>query len=162
MTSNYVQKVDVKLPDGARLNQVLGIVLQLVGLGLIAAAVFGSYYVFIAVGVFLIAGIVLTQRFYSTAKSFEYDYNETRLVIARSNILGHKRRLLEIVYSDVTEFTVFRDAVSHDDIVAAADVHSDDVKAVVFAAEGKTYRLLFSPDEYLTILLSDRLRSGDK
>ena len=110
----------------------------------------------------MIAGIVLTQRFYSTAKSFEYDYNETRLVIARSNILGYKRRLVEIVYSDVTEFTVFRDAVSHDDIVAAADVHSDDVKAVVFAAEGKTYRLLFSPDEYLTILLSDRLRSGDK
>lgn len=40
-------------------------------------------------------------------------------------------------------------------------MHSPDVKALVFAAGDGEYRLLFTPDDYMTALISDRLRASD-
>lgn len=69
MTENYVQKVEIPLRKGARRDQILGIVFQLMGLGLIPVAIFFNYFVFIAVAVPIALGVWLTQRFYSTARS---------------------------------------------------------------------------------------------
>lgn len=160
MTNQYVQTVEVDLRQGARRDQILGIVLQLLGLGLILAGVFVSYYFFIAVAFALAVGIYLTQRFYSTAKQFEYDFNNERLVISRTNIVNHRRRILEIVYGDVKSFTYFRDVVFPTDIVATGKATAQDVKAMIFTADGKEMRLLFEPDDYMALLISERLRRG--
>lgn len=162
MSEQYVQRVDVPLRSGARRDQILGIALQLLGLGMIAVAVFYSWYAFIAVAAFLGAGIWLTQRFYGTARQYEYDYSEERLVISRTNIVNHRKRILEIVFEDVLFFTYFRDVAFEDDIIAADDLHSEEIKAIGFKAEGRNFRLLFRPDDYLTALLSERLRMSVK
>lgn len=161
MTENYVQKVEIPLRKGARRDQILGIVFQLMGLGLIPVAIFFDYLVFIAVAVPIALGIWLTQRFYSTAREFEYAFTGKRLVISRTNIVGRGRRMLEIAFSDVKSFTRFYDIAIQGDFVAAEDLHSPDVKALVFAAGEGEYRLLFTPDDYMTALISDRLRASD-
>lgn len=161
MTENYVQKVEIPLRKGARRDQILGIVFQLIGLGLIPVAIFFDYLVFIAVAVPIALGIWLTQRFYSTAREFEYAFTGKRLVISRTNIVGRGRRMLEIAFSDVKSFTRFYDIAMQGDFVAAEDLHSPDVKALVFAAGDGEYRLLFTPDDYMTALISDRLRASD-
>lgn len=161
MTENYVQKVEIPLRKGARRDQILGIVFQLMGLGLIPVAIFFNYLVFIAVAVPIALGIWLTQRFYSTAREFEYAFTGKRLVISRTNIVGRGRRMLEIAFSDVKSFTRFYDIAIQGDFVAAEDLHSPDVKALVFAAGDGEYRLLFTPDDYMTALISDRLRASD-
>lgn len=161
MTENYVQKVEIPLRKGARRDQILGIVFQLMGLGLIPVAIFFDYLVFIAVAVPIALGIWLTQRFYSTAREFEYAFTGKRLVISRTNIVGRGRRMLEIAFSDVKSFTCFYDIAIQGDFVAAEDLHSPDVKALVFAAGDGEYRLLFTPDDYMTALISDRLRASD-
>ncbi len=161
MTENYVQKVEIPLRKGARRDQILGIVFQLMGLGLIPVAIFFDYLVFIAVAVPIALGVWLTQRFYSTAREFEYAFTGKRLVISRTNIVGRGRRMLEIAFSDVKSFTRFYDIAIQGDFVAAEDLHSPDVKALVFAAGDGEYRLLFTPDDYMTALISDRLRASD-
>lgn len=161
MTENYVQKVEIPLRKGARRDQILGIVFQLMGLGLIPVAIFFDYLVFIAVAVPIALGIWLTQRFYSTAREFEYAFTGKRLIISRTNIVGRGRRMLEIAFSDVKSFTRFYDIAIQGDFVAAEDLHSPDVKALVFAAGDGEYRLLFTPDDYMTALISDRLRASD-
>lgn len=162
MTNQYVQIVDVELRKGARRDQIGGIVLQLLGIGLILVAVFVSYYSFIAVGILLAAGIYLTQRFYSTAKQFEYDFSTERLVISRTNIVNRRKRILEVVFPDVTSFTYFKDMIMEGDIIATDNARGEDVKTMTFRADGKEFRLLFSPDDYLSELIGDRLRAGDK
>lgn len=161
MTENYVQKVEIPLRKGARRDQILGIVFQVMGLGLIPVAIFFDYLVFIAVAVPIALGVWLTQRFYSTAREFEYAFTGKRLVISRTNIVGRGRRMLEIAFSDVKSFTRFYDIAIQGDFVAAEDLHSPDVKALVFAAGDGEYRLLFTPDDYMTALISDRLRASD-
>lgn len=161
MTENYVQKVEIPLRKGARRDQILGIVFQLMGLGLIPVAIFFNYLVFIAVAVPIALGIWLTQRFYSTAREFEYAFTGKRLVISRINIVGRGRRMLEIAFSDVKSFTRFYDIAIQGDFVAAEDLHSPNVKALVFAVGDGEYRLLFTPDDYMTALISDRLRASD-
>ena len=161
MTENYVQKVEIPLRKGARRDQILGIVFQLMGLGLIPVAIFFDYLVFIAVAVPIALGVWLTQRFYSTAREFEYAFTGKRLIISRTNIVGRGRRMLEIAFSDVKSFTHFYDIAIQGDFVAAEDLHSPDVKALVFAAGDGEYRLLFTPDDYMTALISDRLRASD-
>lgn len=161
MTENYVQKVEIPLRKGARRDQILGIVFQLMGLGLIPVAIFFNYFVFIAVAVPIALGVWLTQRFYSTAREFEYAFTGKRLVISRTNIVGRGRRMLEIAFSDVKSFTRFYDIAIQGDFVAAEDLHSPDVKVLVFAAGDGEYRLLFTPDDYMTALISDRLRASD-
>lgn len=161
MTENYVQKVEIPLRKGARRDQILGIVFQLMGLGLIPVAIFFNYFVFIAVAVPIALGVWLTQRFYSTAREFEYAFTGKRLIISRTNIVGRGRRMLEIAFSDVKSFTRFYDIAIQGDLVAAEDLHSPDVKALVFAAGDGEYRLLFTPDDYMTALISDRLRASD-
>ena len=78
MTDIYVQREEVALRKGARRDQILGMVLQLAGLGLIPVAVFFSYWVFFAVAVALAGGIWLTQRFYSSPKEYEYAFTGTK------------------------------------------------------------------------------------
>lgn len=158
MTDYYVQKVDIPLRKGARRDQILGIVFQLLGIGLIPVAIFYSYWVFVAVAIPILCGVWLTQRFYSTVKEYEYAFTGKRLVVSRTNIVGRGRRMLEIAFKDVKSFTYFYDIVINGDFVATEDLHSPEVKAIVFTAGGSEYRLLFSPDEYLTALLGDALR----
>ena len=64
--------------------------------------------------------------------------------------------MLEIALADVRSFTGFYDMVLSGDFLAAENVNSGDVKAMTFVAGGTEYRLLFSPDVYLTELLSER------
>lgn len=162
MTDYYVQKVDIPLRKGARRDQILGIVLQLLGIGLIPVAIFYSYWVFVAVAVPILFGAWLTQKFYSTVKEYEYAFTGKRLVVSRTNIVGRGRRMLEIAFADVKAFTHFYDIVVEGDFVAAGDTHSPDTKVMVFEAGGSEYRLLFTPDDYLTALLGDALRRKDR
>ena len=70
--------------------------------------------------------------------------------------------MLEIALGDVTSFTGFYDMVMQGDLIAAANVNSDEVKALTFRVDEREYRLLFSPDVYLTTLLSEKLKKDKK
>ena len=48
------------------------------------------------------------------------------------------------------------------DLIAAANVNSEEVKALTFRVDEREYRLLFSPDGYLTTLLSEKLKKHKK
>lgn len=162
MTQSYVQKAEVELRKGARRDQILGIVFQLMGLGLIPVAVVVTYWMFFGVGAALGFGIWLTQRFYSSPREFEYAFTGSKLIVSRTNLLGRGRRMLEIALGDVTSFTGFYDMVMQGDLIAAANVNSDEVKALTFMVDEREYRLLFSPDVYLTTLLSEKLKKDKK
>lgn len=160
MTDIYVQREEVALRKGARRDQILGMVLQLAGLGLIPVAVFFSYWVFFAVAVALAGGIWLTQRFYSSPKEYEYAFTGTKLVVSRANIAGRGRRMLEIALSDVRSFTGFYDILTERDFLAAESANMPEIKAMTFAVGDGVYRLLFAPDDYMTALISEKLRAG--
>lgn len=157
MTNLYVQKEEVALPAGARYNQIFGIILQLIGLGLIAVVVVYSLYALIAVAALVAAGLYLTQRFYSNARKYEYAFNETRLLVVKTNLVGQTKQIANVAFVSVLEFSHFADSVGVNDIVAAADVSSSEVRALVFGDGTTKSRLLFAPDEYLTGLINDLL-----
>lgn len=159
MTTQYVQTCEVALRRGARRDQILGMVFQLMGLGMIPIAIYLSYWVFIAVAVPIIFGAWLTQRFYSSAREFEYAFTGSRLIVSRTNIAGRGRRMLDIALSDVTSFSKFYDMVMPGDLVAAENVNEKEVCALIFRAGGSEFRLLFSPDGYLTALLKEKFRN---
>ena len=162
MTERYVQKVEAEPRKGARRDQILGIVLQLRGLGLIPVAIFVTEWMAFGVAVAFVFGIWLTQRFYSSPREYEYAFTGSKLIVSRANILGRGRKMLEIALADVRSFTGFYDMVLPGDFLAAENVNSGDVKAMTFVAGGTEYRLLFSPDVYLTELLSEKLRNKEK
>lgn len=157
MTNLYVQQEEVALPAGARYNQIFGIILQLIGLGLIAVAVVYSLYALIAVAVTAGAGIYLTQRFYSNARRYDYAFNQTRLLVVKTNLVGQTKQIANVTFDSVTDFSRFADSVAATDIVAVGDVSSSDVRVLVFGDGNSASRLLFAPDEYLTGLIEGRL-----
>lgn len=162
MTERYVQKVEVELRHGARRDQILGIVFQLMGLGLIPVAIYLNYWVFAAAGVALAFGIWLTQKFYSTPREYEYALSGSRLIVSRANLVGRGRRMLEIALADVSSYDGFYDMQMPSDFVAAGSVNAPGVKVIVFTAEGTEHRLLFEPDDYLHALLLSKLRSEQR
>ena len=162
MTERYVQKVDVELRKGARRDQILGIVLELMGLGLIPVAIYVNYWVFAAAAVAFAFGVWLMQKFYSSPKEYEYAFGGSRLVISRANILGRSRRMAEIALADIRSFEGFYDMVMPGDIIAAENTHTEDVKALVFSAGGREHRLLFAPDVYLVTLLNEKLKGAGR
>lgn len=160
MTERYIQKVEVAVSKTARRDQIIGLVFQLLGLGLIPISILYSYWVFFGVGALIGVGIWFTQRFYSSAKEYEYAFTGTRLIISRTNLLGKGRRVTEIALGDVRTFTRFYDTVTPRDILAAESAGHSDIKAMTFLSAGEEHRLLFAPDEYMAILIGDALRAG--
>lgn len=158
MTNTYIQQEETALPQGARYNQIFGIVLQLIGLGLIAVVVVYSLYALIAVVALFAAGLWLTQRFYSLARKYEYAFNEKRLLVVKTNLVGQTKQIANVEFSAVSEFGHFSDTVYATDTVATGDPSASGVRVLIFGGETAKSRLLFAPDEYLTTLIDDRLK----
>lgn len=159
MNSQYRQTVEVGTPKKIKTYQVLSLFLNLLGLGLIAAAITASYYIFIGVGVLIGIGLWLSQLYYSSTKQFEYDVNDKRLVICKTNIAGRKNRVADILFADVTQYGHFSDIAIDGDLIATSDIQKAEIRCLVFNIDGKQHRLLFEPDGYLDALLNYTLNA---
>ncbi len=157
MTDNYVQKLSIDTPKKERIKHTAGTVLKLMALGLIVVAVFASYYVFIAVAVLFVLGMVLCQLYNNNAKEYEYDFNALRLVVCKTNMLGKRERKLEVLFDDVKNFCPFTDIATADDLIFCQSAGEQGVYALTFLFEQKELRLLLQPDTYLVALIEETL-----
>ena len=162
MSANYVQSVEVKLPEGARFAQIFGIVLQLLGLGLIAVAVLYSPYAAIAVVALFLAGGAMTWRFYSAARKFDYSASDIRLAVIKTNLVGQSKIIADIRYDMMIAFELFRDAASAGDIVATGALSDPGVYAATCRGDAGEFRVLFAPDEYLVSLIKDAVSAAKR
>ncbi len=158
MTELYVQNVENPLNGNARKKQILGVVLTLLGVGLAVVAFAVSYYAFIGTGVLIIFGTLVTMSYNRTIKSFEYGCNTTRLIFSVTTVISRTERKIDILLDDVLEYGKFDDLVSVGDYVMCPDTKEMGVKALVFSVDGKTERVLFTPDDYMHAFLKETLK----
>ncbi|MEG2540868.1 MAG: hypothetical protein RSB59_03745 [Clostridia bacterium] len=158
MTEQYIQKVEVGLPRGARKKQIGGLVVSLASLGFIALSIFLSLYFLIAFFVFFAVGMTLLQMFGNSAKEYEYDFNCTRLVVSKTNLFGKKKRIAEVAFKSAKSFKLFSEVANQNDILACENLQDAGMYIVEFESDNKVSKLIFAPDDYMIALITDRLK----
>lgn len=157
MNENYTQNVEVEVTSKARKMQWLGIICILLGVGFILLAIFLSLYWLIAVAAFIAIGAIYIHFYNDTPTEFFYSISSERIVIAKKDVVNRTRRMLSVMLKDVTQFGAMQDLLDRSDILAAGNVNSDGVYQLVFKQGDGYGRLLFSPDEYMRVLIEQRL-----
>lgn len=158
MTNLYVQNIDNNLPKGTRAKQFGGVLLTVLGLGLIIVATAVSYYVFIAVALFIGAGALVTTNYNKTIKSFGYGCNTKRIIFSVTTVIARTERKIEVLFDDVVEYGTFADILCQNDYVMCPDTNKVGVKVLVFNLNEKLERVLFEPDDYLNAFLKESLK----
>lgn len=158
MTYSYEQSIDIELPKTARIKQIVGVLLILFGLGFVLLASLYSYYFFIPVGVFVIAGALVTWNYNKTVLKYIYSYNGERIAFSTTNVVGKTERKLEILWADVDEYGDFLDLIDPRDFVMCANPRDYGVKTIEFHLEnGEIHRVLFAPDDYMKALIDENV-----
>lgn len=157
MTDFYTQSIDNPLTTAARIKQVGGAVLAIIGFCSIGLAVGISYYFFILTGILLIISGYLTISFNNTIKSFEYGCNDVRLIFSTTNVISRTERKIEILLKDIVEYGIFQDVVVEKDYVMCPNTNALGVMFVVYIVDGISERVLFHPDEYMNAFLRETL-----
>ena len=157
MTGQYTQTVDVVVDGKAKRTQWIGIAAILISLGFIVLAAFLNWYLMFGFGAFLLIGVVQIHRYNLVAREYIYSYSDTRLVIAKKDVVNRTRRVLGVLFKDVISFAPLESLSEDDDIVCCKNVSDMGVYELNFKVGEEVRRLLFAPDEYLTELIKHRL-----
>ncbi len=157
MSENYSQSLEVTVSSKTKSMQWLGIICVLLGLGFVVLAAFNSLYWLIAVGGFLMIGIVYIHLFNQTAKEYIYDLSPKRLVVAKKDVVNRTTRILNVMFEDVVNFGPMSDMLDDSDILAAENAHDSGIYQLVFKEKDKYGRLLFKPDSYMIALIERRV-----
>lgn len=157
MTEQYTQTVEVVVDGKAKRTQWIGIAAMLISLGFVVLAAFVSWYLMFGFGAFLLIGIVQMHRYNLVAKEYVYSCSEVRLVVAKKDVVNRTRRMLAVLFEDVTAFAPLEGLSEDGDIVCCKNVSDAGVYELSFKVGDEQCRLLFSPDEYMTELIKNRL-----
>lgn len=161
MVDRYIQEVETATPTKYGVMHFIGTLVELAAVGLILAAVFFSYYLFIAVGVLLVVGIALNQSYNGRPKKYQYAINSARLVVSVESQLGKRARKLELLLCDVVDSAQFADILNRDDLDYSLDSRQAGVFAVTFkTSDGTLRRMLWSPDDYMQVLFAEFLEQS--
>jgi len=159
LAENYSQSVDVSVPSRVKSMQWIGIFAVLISLGFLMLAIFLSPYFVIAIVLFLAIGI-LNIRFYNTQpKEFTYEITPARLTIAKKDLVGRQKRVLQLMLADISSFELMEGLAVDEDFVFYDTGKSEGVYQIIFENEGKSLRLLFAPDDYMTLLIRENLKN---
>lgn len=161
MMDNYEQNVNIDLPKSARSKQIIGVLLILFGLGFILLASLYNYFFFIPMGVFVVAGVVVTHGYNKTVLKYTYSYNYERIAFSTTNVVGRTERKLEITWNDMDSYENFIDVIDPRDFIMCENPRDYGVKALEFHLEnGEMHRVLFAPDDYLNALINENYNLG--
>ena len=157
MTGQYTQTVEVVVDGKAKATQWIGIAAILLSLGFIILAAFVNWYLMFGFAAFLLIGIVQIHRYNLVAREYIYSYSDTRLVIAKKDVVNRTRRVLAVLFKDVTSFAPLEGLSEDGDLVCCKNTGDMGVYELNFKAGDEVCRLLFAPDEYMTELIKHRL-----
>ena len=157
MTGQYTQTVEVVVDGKAKATQWIGIAAILLALGFIILAAFVNWYLMFGFAAFLLIGIIQIHRYNLVAREFIYSFSDTRLVVAKKDVVNRTRRVLAVLFKDVISFAPLEGLSEDGDIVCCKNVSDIGVYALDFKAGEDVCRLLFAPDEYMRELIKHRL-----
>lgn len=165
MTEQYSQTVEVTVTSKAKAMQWIGIGLVLFSLGFLMLTIFLKWYFVFVFVIALSVGVIYLHIYNSVAKEFIYDFSRTRLVVAKKDVLGKTKRLVVLLYDDVISCGLMEGLYDDSDVVACGPTHEYGVYQILYSAseseqseQKKTFRLLFTPDTYMTALLKETLK----
>ncbi len=128
MTGFYNQTVDIEEPKYGRVCLIVGGALKLISFGFILLAAFVSAYFLFGLVVLFAAGSLLTQLYNKSPMQFEYDYNDSRLVICRRDRINRRTRVCEVLIDDIIEFGLFCDVFDEEcDSLFCSSAHAEGV-----------------------------------
>lgn len=159
MTDNYTQTFEAIIPKHIRAYQACGIFFILFSVGFIILAALLSLYALIGFFLLFALGVVDLCVYNSSAKEYIYSFSPKRLVIDKKDVLNKCKRYVNVLFDDVAEFICDGSVEFNEntDILACSDASERGVCALVFNIEGKSKRLLFMPDEYMSELIKERI-----
>ncbi len=159
MTDNYSQTVELHMSGSARLKQILGLVLIMLGIGVFAIASVTNWFITIPAVFLVVGGGVYLHFFNKTAKEYTYGFNYQRLVISKKDAVNRQKRILSVDVNAIVSFEIMHSLPSQNDIIAVADVGEIGVYEMQFKGADGEYKLFFKPDEYMIALINDCLDS---
>lgn len=159
MTDNYSQTVELKMSGNARLKQVLGLVLIMIGFGLFAIAAVANWFIVIPAVFLVVCGGVYLHFFNKTAREYTYGFNYQRLVISKKDAVNRQKRILSIDVDSIVAFEIMHSLPEANDTVAVEDVGEIGVYEMSFKSNDCECRLFFKPDDYMIALINDCLDS---
>lgn len=157
MTEHYSQTVEVTVSSKIKAWQWIGIASVLFSLGFLMLTIFLKWYFVFAFLVLLAIGIVYMHFYNATAKEYSYDFSTKRFVVVKKDLMGKQRRILMLMYEDVLNFGLMEGLADDGDVVACNATNECGVYQIVYKEGEITYRLLFSPDDYMCALLCEVL-----
>lgn len=157
MTEQYSQSVEVAVSGKLKAMQWCGIASLLLSVGFAVTAGFVSLYMLFGFGLFLLIAIFDLHFYNAEAKEYIYSFNPTRLVVAKKDIVNRTRRVMSVLFEDVTSFAPLEGMSDDGDIICCGNVSDIGVHELNFKAGDEVCRLLFAPDEYMSELIKNRL-----
>ena len=159
MTEQYVQTVDVNTSAKTKAIFIGGIVALMASLAFLIVAVLKNHWFFVGFGVLFLLGFALVQVFESAPSQFIYGVSSKRIVFSKRNNAHNTKRIVSVPFDKIIDFAEFGDLVEAGDIIACENVGDAGVYAIAFCdEENKQKRILFNPDDYLTVFLNENLK----
>jgi len=160
MIANYKQVVQLKHDNKKKALQISGIALQVLSLGFIIVGVILNFYYYIGFLTMFGLGVLIQVYYFSLAREYEYALAENDIVFIKKDMRLRSKEILRLEFSQIRAIKQFTDTQKEEHLVLAADISQPEVMQLEYEKDGLSGILLFSPDEYMTVLLEERLKSA--
>ena len=162
MTDHYSQTIDVEVSQKMRQLQWVGITMILASLGFILISAFYSWYFMFGFAALLVGGAVCIHFYNKTAKEYTYEFSPSRLKVIEKDVVNRQRVYLDLLWKDVCGFEIMNDVYDEkSDLLCASKAYESGVWQIVFKVENEKKRLLFTPDDYLVLLIKEIANSDE-
>ena len=162
MTERYSQSVEVEVSSKTKAMQWIGIAAILLSLGFLMMAIFFKWYFVFPFLAILAVGCVYLHFYNTSAKEYTYEFSPKCLVVAKKDLLSKQRRMLVLMFDDVTEFALMDGLADDSDVTACGATHERGVYQLIYKDGENTRRLLFAPDDYMTALIAETLKDKSR
>ncbi|MDE6302521.1 MAG: hypothetical protein K2M36_02910 [Clostridia bacterium] len=162
MTESYSQSVEVEVSSKTKAMQWIGIAAILFSLGFLMITIFYRWYFVFPFIAILVVGCVYLHFYNTSAKEYTYEFSPKCLVVAKKDLLNKQRRMLVLIFSDVTEFCIMEGLADDNDVTACGATHEQGVYQLVYRDGENMRRLLFAPDDYMTALIAETIKDKSK
>lgn len=162
MSEHYVQRITAAPSKRARIARIVGTALEFLSVPFILLAAFLNVYMLIGLFLTFGAGVAVLQIYNNEPRSFEYDFNKTRLVVSSETTIRRRRILAEISFENASSFGELSADINPSDIFACEKPNTQGAYFLEYKLSDTDKRLIFQPDDYLKALIIGVLEDKTK
>ncbi|MDR3216352.1 MAG: hypothetical protein LBT55_02900 [Clostridiaceae bacterium] len=158
MLASYYKQI-LELTDGfAKYKKLpkLSYVFKFLALAALAAGVFVSNYFYIGTAVLLIIGIACNQTYFSAIAEYNYVVSDGVLYFEKVSVL---KKITVIKALPICEIEKFTNYTGGNEGIFFTDAQGG--KKLIFSENGREISIIFTPDIYLSALISTILNGGE-